>query len=68
MLIKRIDYNIINHVRRDGNKAVDFLANWGRNEQGGKVDSICPMHMEEQRWEPLKVIITHDKIADTNSR
>lgn len=39
-IMKRFEYMIINHVRREGNKAVDFLSNWGSNEQGGKLDSI----------------------------
>lgn len=43
-IMKFIDYKIINHVRRDVNKAVDFLANLGCNEQDGKVDSIWPIH------------------------
>lgn len=31
-MLKRIEYKIINHVRRKGNKAADFLANWGCKE------------------------------------
>jgi len=37
-LLKRIEYKIINHVRRKGNKAADLLANWGSKEQEGKID------------------------------
>lgn len=48
-IMKCIDYKIINHVRREGNKAADFLANWGCNEQGGKVDSIWTINWEEPR-------------------
>lgn len=29
---KRLEYMTIKHVRREGNKAVDFLANWGSDE------------------------------------
>jgi len=28
-LIKRMDYKSFNHVRRNGNRAADLLANWG---------------------------------------
>jgi len=38
--IKHIEYTIIHHVRREGNKPADYLANWGCSESGGKVDSI----------------------------
>jgi len=31
-LLKRIEYKIINHVRRKGNNAADHLANWGSKE------------------------------------
>jgi len=40
-----IDYMIINHVRREGSGAVDFLANWSCNEPEGKVDGIWPSHL-----------------------
>lgn len=66
-IIKRIDYKIIKHVRRDGNKAADFLANWGSNEQGGKLDSIWSTRLEEPRMDPLKTIITQDYDEDTTS-
>jgi len=27
-ILKSIDYKIISHVKREGNRAADFLANW----------------------------------------
>lgn len=39
-LIKWFAYMIINHVRKEDNRATDFLANWGSNEQRGNMDSI----------------------------
>lgn len=67
-ILKCIEYKIVNHVRRDGNKAADFLANWGCNEEGGKVNSIWPIHWEELRWEPFNLIITQDNNEITNLR
>lgn len=31
-LLKRIDYKIINHVRRTGNQAADYMENWGSRD------------------------------------
>jgi len=59
---------IIKHVRREGNKAADFLANWGSNEQGGKLDSILLPYLEEPRFELLKTILAQDYHEDTTSR
>jgi len=53
--LKCIDYKIISHVKREGNKATDFLANWGCQE--GKVDSIWPTIMNKPEWETLNQII-----------
>ena len=66
--MKLIDYKIINHVRRDSSKASDFLANWGCNEQDGKVDSIWPIQWEKPQWETLNLIITQDNNEITDSR
>eukprot|EP00253_Pinus_taeda_P025949 PITA_25949 len=38
-ILKSFYYLIINHVRMKGNRAADFLANWGINDSEGKVDS-----------------------------
>ena len=59
-IMKRIDYKIIYHVKREGNKAADYLANWGCNEPNGKVDSIWSTHMAGTRWENLNQIIKQD--------
>lgn len=66
-IMKCVDYKIFNHVRRDGNKVADFLANWGCNEQDGKVDSIWPTHIDKPRWETLTLIITQDDNESTTS-
>lgn len=66
-IIKCIDYRIINHVKRDCNKATDFLANQGCNEQNEKVDSIWLIHLEATQWEPHNLIITHDNHETTTS-
>lgn len=57
-ILKCIDYKIIIHVKREGNKATDFLANWGCQE--GKVDSIWPTSMNKHEWETLNQIIIQD--------
>lgn len=32
IILKRFEYMIIMHVRREGNRAANFLANWGSQE------------------------------------
>eukprot|EP00253_Pinus_taeda_P003542 PITA_03542 len=54
--IKRIEYKVIHHVRREGNRAADFLANWGCNEPDGTMDSIWPTQLLGTRWENLNII------------
>lgn len=44
-----IEYKVIHHVRREGNRAVDHLANWGCNEPDRKVDSIWTTQLAETR-------------------
>eukprot|EP00253_Pinus_taeda_P033746 PITA_33746 len=38
-LMKGVEYNIFKHVKRNGNRAADFLANWGCKGRDGKVDN-----------------------------
>ena len=57
-ILKCIEYKIISHVKREGNKAADFLANWACQE--GKVDGIWPTIMNKPGWETLNLIITQD--------
>lgn len=64
-ILKRIEYKIINHVRRKGNKVADYLANWGCKEQGERVDNIWPTIMNKPRWEELTIIITQDHNGTT---
>ena len=59
-LLKRIDYKIINHVRRKGNKVADFLANWGSNDQERKIDNRWPVLLNDTRWGELTSIINQD--------
>lgn len=59
IILKHIEYKIISHIKREGNKAADFLANWGCKE--GKVDSILPTVMNKLGWETLNLIITQDR-------
>jgi len=64
-ILKRIEYKIINHVRRKGNKAAYFLANWECKEQGKKVDNIWPTVMNRPGCENLITIITQDHNGTT---
>ena len=57
-ILKSMDYKIISHVAREGNRAADFLANWGCKE--GKVDSSWPTIMNKPEWETLNQIIIRD--------
>lgn len=62
-ILKHIEYKIIIHVKREGNKAAYFLANWECKE--GKVDSIWPTSMNKLGWETLNLIITQDRNEST---
>eukprot|EP00253_Pinus_taeda_P031554 PITA_31554 len=59
-LLNKIDYKTIKHVRRDGNKAADFLANWGSKEAGSKLDRIWTSLESDHSWDGLKTILNHD--------
>lgn len=68
IILKRFEYMIIKHVRREGNIEVDFLANWGSQEQGKKLDNIWTLHLEDSELEPLRIILNHDNHEDTIQR
>lgn len=59
-ILKGIEYKITSHVRREGNKPTDFLANWGSKELKGKVNDSWENQMEMTRWENLRRLIEHD--------
>lgn len=54
--MKHIEYKVIHHVRREGNRPADYLANWGCNEPDGKVDTIWTSQLATTRWENLNRI------------
>lgn len=60
VLLNRIDYKIINHVRHNGNKAADLLANWGRKEVTCRLDRNWLSFEADHNWEGIKNIITQD--------
>eukprot|EP00253_Pinus_taeda_P030826 PITA_30826 len=66
-LLNKIEYKTIKHVRRDGNKAVDFLANWGSKETGNKLDRSWPFLERDHSWEGLKTILNLDHEEATKS-
>eukprot|EP00253_Pinus_taeda_P005455 PITA_05455 len=65
--LNRIEYKTINHVRRDGNKAADFLANWGSKEAGSKLDTSWTSLERDQNWAGLKTILIRDNEEATKS-
>lgn len=58
--MKHIEYKVIHHVRREGNRAADYFTNWGCNDPNGKVDNIWSAQMEGTRWEELNTIKKQD--------
>eukprot|EP00253_Pinus_taeda_P010995 PITA_10995 len=60
VLLNRIDYKITNHVRHNGNKAADLLANWGSKEANNSLDRNWMSLEADQKWEDFKNIITQD--------
>eukprot|EP00253_Pinus_taeda_P033811 PITA_33811 len=69
-LLKRIDYKIISHVRRKGNQAADWLANWGCSGRGTTIDSQWRVVEGNEEWKALADLIKadHDKTTNTNAR
>eukprot|EP00253_Pinus_taeda_P033781 PITA_33781 len=62
-LLPHIEYKVINHVRRKGNQAADFLANWGCRGRGSSVDVQWRAVRGHQEWSDLATIIkaNHDQ-------
>ena len=59
-LVKRIQYLIPHHIRRKGNAAADYLANWGcdnveRDMEGRPSDLIWTVELQS-----LQLIVEHD--------
>lgn len=48
--MKCIKYKVILHVRHEGNRPTDYLANWRCNEPGGKVDTRWTFQLAMIRW------------------
>eukprot|EP00253_Pinus_taeda_P017343 PITA_17343 len=69
-LLKRIDYIIINHVRRKGNQVADWLANWGCRGRGTKIDSQWRAVEGNEEWKALADLIRadHDQNPHANTR
>eukprot|EP00253_Pinus_taeda_P015299 PITA_15299 len=59
-LLKGVDYKIFSHVKRNGNRAADFLANWGCKGRTGKIDSMWRTIQVNGEWKELDNIINHD--------
>ena len=59
-LLSRIEYKIINHVRCNGNRVADLLANWWSKEPVRRLDRSWSSLEADQSWGELKNIITQD--------
>lgn len=59
-LLRRIEYTIINHVMRSGNRAADLLANWGSGGSDRTVDRSWTSLNEDPRWKELNHILSQD--------
>lgn len=59
-LLKEVDYKIMSHVRREGNKPADCLANRGSKEPSECIDASWNDQAELAKWEGLKQLIDKD--------
>eukprot|EP00253_Pinus_taeda_P015705 PITA_15705 len=59
-LLKNIDFMITSHVRREGNKPADCLANWGSNERMEPIDDSWTNQELLARWDGLNQLIRKD--------
>jgi len=68
--IKRIDYRLISHVRRKGNQAVDWLANWACRGRGSTIDSQWRAVEGNREWKELADLIRvdHEHATNDNAR
>jgi len=56
-IIYKFDYILVRHVRREGNNADEFLANWGCNHQNNKLEKRCPIQPFDQNFKILREIL-----------
>jgi len=59
-MLTGIDFKITSHVRREGNKPADCLANWGSKEQLDRIDDSWTNQVTLARWDGLKQLISND--------
>ena len=59
-LLKKIDYTVVSHVRRKGNQADDYLANWGSRGRDNRVDQQWKAVCGNSEWNELAGIIKVD--------
>lgn len=59
-LMKRLDYKTFHHVRRKGNRAADYLANWGCKGEGSFVDTQWMTLQNNSDWADLTGILNED--------
>eukprot|EP00253_Pinus_taeda_P009398 PITA_09398 len=59
-MLTGIDVTLTSHVRREGNKPADCLANWGSNERRAPIDDSWTNQEELARWDELNQLIRKD--------
>ena len=58
--MKGVEYKITSHVKREGNKPADYLANWGCKEPSEGIDASWHEQAELAQWDDLKQLIDRD--------
>jgi len=59
-MLTGIDVTLTSHVRREGNKPADCLANWGSNERRAPIDDSWTNQKKLARWDELNQLIRKD--------
>ena len=60
VLLKKIEYKVVNHVRGKGNQAADYLANWVSRGRGNRMDQQWKAVSGRSEWKELAGIIKLD--------
>lgn len=59
-LIHNFDYIMTSHVRREGNRVVDFLANSGCSHENEPLEKIWSIQPKDEWLQPLEEILEQD--------
>ena len=59
-LLKQLQYLIPQHIRRKGNEAADYLANWGCKQMERCIDASHTEAIWDVELHSLQLIVTKD--------